>query len=536
MASVIRSALRYLEVKHDGEQEIPDGLQSKWGNFDIFPVPVEQRRFNIWSYFSFWAIASMSVTAWAFGGNLLALGLSVGEGICCIVVAWTFVGLFAYLCGHPGSNMNLGFTALARTTFGLYGSYLPVMLLVFENVIFFGVNAYFGGLSAVVVISAMSSSFRVLKNTLPESAGITTQALPAACGVAIVFFGLFGWAINDNNGSVGKSLTSDLALSPTALAFGMLYGISTSAGSATAYSSRMSDWTRFSRTKNAPTVPLLLGAPILGSVTSILGILATNAVHNKNHVVEWNPLQLLLWLQKDKYSPACRAGTFFAGLALFYSLIINNLMGKIVPAGMDCAGLFPRWITTRRGSIILCIIGIIIQPWRFVTESTTFLKVLSSFGGMYSPSNDLFSQNLTATVFVSPLTAILAADYWLVHRRKWNVPDIFKQDGIYWYTFGVNWRAIIAFTLSIVWSMPGFVSNVKSSHITTGWTRMYQMSYIVNIAIAVVVFCVLSLAFPQVGLRTAAAWGEAPTTSVNSINDLEAMADKDGEPVEVEYA
>ena len=27
-------------------------------------------------------------------------------------------------------------TGLARATFGLYGSYLPVMLLVFENVIF----------------------------------------------------------------------------------------------------------------------------------------------------------------------------------------------------------------------------------------------------------------------------------------------------------------------------------------------------------------------------------------------------------------
>jgi hypothetical protein len=62
-------------------------------------------------------------------------------------------------------------------------------------------------------------------------------------------------------------------------------------------------------------------------------------------------------------------------------------MGKILPAGMDCAGLFPKYITTRRGSLILCIIGIIIQPWRFVTQSSTFLSVLSSFGGLYSWSS-----------------------------------------------------------------------------------------------------------------------------------------------------
>jgi hypothetical protein len=32
--------------------------------------------------------------------------------------------------------LHYRFTAMARATFGLYGSYLPVMLLVFENVIF----------------------------------------------------------------------------------------------------------------------------------------------------------------------------------------------------------------------------------------------------------------------------------------------------------------------------------------------------------------------------------------------------------------
>jgi NCS1 family nucleobase:cation symporter-1 len=158
------------------------------------------------------------------------------------------------------------------------------------------------------------------------SAGITTQALvgfvvciviffallpihpskfrnlvlSAACGVAVVFFGLFGWAISDNDGSVGSSLTVDLNLEFSALAFIMLYGISTSTGSATAYATHISDWTRFSRTRTTPTIPLLLGAPLFGPLTSIIGILATSAVHSKNGVIEWNPLALLLWLQRNK--------------------------------------------------------------------------------------------------------------------------------------------------------------------------------------------------------------------------------------------
>jgi nucleobase:cation symporter-1, NCS1 family len=107
MTSSIKDALRHLEVKHNGEP-FSDELYTRWGNRDIFPVPLEQRRFTIVSYFSFWAIASMSVTAWAYGGSLLVLGLSTAEGIGCIIIAAVFVAVFAYLCAHPGASMHLG--------------------------------------------------------------------------------------------------------------------------------------------------------------------------------------------------------------------------------------------------------------------------------------------------------------------------------------------------------------------------------------------------------------------------------------------
>jgi cytosine/uracil/thiamine/allantoin permease len=46
---------------------LSDRLYTRWGNCGIFPISVEQRRFTIVSYFSFWAVASMSVIAWAYG-------------------------------------------------------------------------------------------------------------------------------------------------------------------------------------------------------------------------------------------------------------------------------------------------------------------------------------------------------------------------------------------------------------------------------------------------------------------------------------
>ena len=212
----------------------------------------------------------------------------------------------------------------------------------------------------------MSPAFKNMKNTLPQrqpsltlnikhqdltdlspSAGITTQVLigfllycavffallpihqskfrrlvwPAACGIAIVFFGIFGWAIHTNDGSPGNLLTPKVKLSPTQKSFAMLYAISTTGGSGTAYATRMSDWTRFSKTENSFVIPSIV-SPAFGILTALLGVLATNAVHSKDNVIEWNPLSLLLYLQGSQYSAGCRAATFFAGLALFCSLIM----------------------------------------------------------------------------------------------------------------------------------------------------------------------------------------------------------------------
>ena len=107
MASSIKTVLDHLKVQQVDEAH-SDGLRTKWGNRDIFPVPVEQRRFTMVSYFSFWAIVSMSATAWSYGGTLLVLGLSAAEGIGCITIAFCCVAVFSYLCGHPGAHLHLG--------------------------------------------------------------------------------------------------------------------------------------------------------------------------------------------------------------------------------------------------------------------------------------------------------------------------------------------------------------------------------------------------------------------------------------------
>ena len=145
---------------------------------------------------------------------------------------------------------------------------------------------------------------------------------PAAAGMAIVFFGLLGWAINANDGGLGHLLKPKIHLAPTQKAFTMLYGITSGAGSFTAFGTRYSDWTRFSKNGRTYAISTAISIPIFQIVSPLLGVLVTSAVYSRYGVVQWNPLILLLYLQQKYYTPVCRAATFFAGLALFYGLIM----------------------------------------------------------------------------------------------------------------------------------------------------------------------------------------------------------------------
>jgi len=87
----------------------------------------------------------------------------------------------------------------------------------------------------------------------------------------------------------------------------------------------------------------------------------------------------------------------------------------------------------KRGAIILAILSIAINPWRFITQASIFITILSTFA-----------------IFSSVTTPLLTADYWLVRKKAWKVPDVYHEDGIYWYTHGWNLRALAALVFAII--------------------------------------------------------------------------------------
>jgi len=52
---------------------------------------------------------------------------------------------------------------------------------------------------------------------------------------------------------------------------------------------------------------------------------------------------------------------------------------------------------------------------------------------------------------------ILIADYWVFRRRELSAADLFKVDGRYTYSGGVNYRAMAALVIAVAPVIPGFL-------------------------------------------------------------------------------
>jgi NCS1 family nucleobase:cation symporter-1 len=190
-------------------------------------------------------------------------------------------------------------------------------------------------------------------------------------------------------------------------------------------------------------------------------------------------------LLEDNYNAATRAGCFFCGLGFFVSQVQVNLAQNSISCGMDLASFYPKYIDVARGSVGMCIIAYVINPWRFVNTPGTFITVLGSFG-----------------MFVSPLAGINAVDFWLVRKRNWKVPDLYigNKSSIYWYMGGVNLRAMAAWTLAVWPSFPGFISKTGGNIVvSTGWIRVFNVSWIVGFLGGGLVYYILCLVFPLPG-------------------------------------
>ena len=424
-----------------------------------------------------------------------------------IVGASLIAGLLAVVAGWMGSHHYIGFTILSRGSWGMRGGFWPLLNRIMTACIWMGIQAYWGGQAVKIILGAViGPKFVYMGNTLPGEAHVDTSSLVgffvflavfapmllvaperlqvpfrvAFVMIACTVVGMLIWALSASGGA-GTLVRTGPTVQGSVLSWNTVFGLQSIVGVFGTGCLGQSDWTRYSKTPNAALFGQAVTAPIAICLTALCGLLVTSATAEIYGEVLWNPFQLLLAIQQNSLSAGARAGTFFAGLGFLASALALCIVTNSVAGGMDLAALCPKYINIRRGSYLITIIAVATCPWQFVTQATTFITVLSGW-----------------SVFLSPMTGIIISDYFLVRKQGLHVGDLYRGDSssAYWYSFGFNWRAIVAWAMGFWPLLPGLVRGVQGVSDGNGWDHLYNISYFFGFFVTLLLYWGLSALFP----------------------------------------
>ena len=492
---------KFLEVPHDTEPTI---LQNK----DLEPMPPSRRVWGFFSFAGYWGNPNFTIGTWLAGSALIATGLNVGNIMGAIVIGNVVFAIYTCLNSGPGQKFHIGYTVCQRMIFGIYGSGFGIIIRIILSIIFYGSQSWLGSQGLVVIFSSFSESYMNMENTFPDSVAMTTRDFIAflvfqivqmffflmkpekmnsyvnfACMItAVAFVAVLITCLKKNGGSPGSLLSAKSTLSTSDTAWMWIYTMSIWFGSLSPNVTNQSDFSRFASSRMKMYLGIFAGILIGGTFVPIAGIVASSACEELYGEAYWLPTDISLRWMADNYSSGCRAANFFLGFCFTASQLTFNVLADGFSGGMDLAGVWPKYINIRRGAIITAVLSWAVQPWNFYNTSSAFLDVMGAFG-----------------VFVTPIIAIIVADFHIVRRGKIPLLDLYllDTDGTFYFTKGFNFRAFGVWAAACVPGIPGLVQSVKAdAKVPIGLTNYFYGNIFLEFIPPLILYVIVCRIFP----------------------------------------
>ena len=497
----ISRALRFLEIPVKNRASV-----NFLRNPDLQPIKSVNQTWGFWSNFAYWGVQSFNVGMWIGGSSALTVGLSYSETIGAFIIADLLTILFALANSCPGYDWKVGFTLAQRFVFGIYGSALGIIIRILMSIVYYGSNAWLGGLCVNMILDSWSHHYLHLPNTLSSKVAMTTKELigfiifhiltafcyfmkPYHMNYILIwscvgtFFAMLGMVIylTKSAHGVGDLFTSTHStVTGSKKAWAWVYTISYWYGSVSPGCTNQSDFSRFGSSNCAIWTGTIVALLIPATLIPVFGIIGASACEKLYGQTFWMPMDIFdNWLTTN-YSAGARAATFFCGFCFVMSQISYTISNCGFASGMDLAGLLPKYVDIKRGAIFAACVSWACLPWNFYNSSSTFLTVMSSFG-----------------VVMTPIITVMICDNFLIRKRQYSVTNAFVLKGEYYFTKGVNWRAIVAWVCGMAPGLPGIAWEVNNDYFhNTGIINFFYGDSFFSFLISFFVYWGLCLLFP----------------------------------------
>lgn len=438
------------DVPQGIDPQNPHQLSASLYNEDLAPTSRKGRTWSTYSIFTLWANDVHSLGNYAFAIGLFALGMSGWQILAALGIGAILLFALLNLSGFMGEKTGVPFPVMSRIAFGITGAQIPALLRGAVAIAWFGIQTFLASQVLSVMVIALAPGAAVLRET--SLLGLTLlgwicfvalwvlQLVIVSYGmemirkyeafagpvILVTFLALAIWMLFES----GFNVSMDTGSRSTG--FEMWIGIF---GAAALWVSiygtfvlNFCDFTRGAVSKKAIVRGNFFGIPInmlfFGAIVVVLTgtqfSINGTVISSPSDVVEAIPNTVLLLL---------------ASGALLVLTIAVNLMANFVAPTYALTNLFPKHLDFRKAALISGAIGLLILPWNLYNSPQIINYFLGGLGAL-----------------LGPLFGIIMADYWLMRRARIHVVDLYRTTpkGTYYFTRGVNYRAVLALGLSSI--------------------------------------------------------------------------------------
>lgn len=499
------SLFRKLEVAHDPELSTKELFLQ---NDDLKPVEKDRRRYTHLSMIALWIADAVNVNTFMISSAPIQTGLNFYQAWLAVIIGYTISAGFVVLSGHIGAVYHISFPVVCRASFGIFGSYWPIINRVVMACIWFGVQSWLGGNCVKLMISSIwLNASKNVPNHL-ESAGTTSYDF--LCFFLFIFImcvciwfpvhslrhlftvkayvapaaavALLIWTVK-RAGGIGPVVRQDAKIEGSELAWEFIKATMTCIANFAALIMNDPDFTRFAKKPQVAMWPQMITIPLSFAITSLIGILVASSSTVMYDSPIWSPLDVLNKYLDEDPSAGARAGIFLIGAALALAQVGCNLIANSVSAGTDMTALLPRFLSVRRGGYICAAVGFAMCPWKLLSGSSEFTTYLDSY-----------------TVFLSSIAGVMISDYYIVRKGKLIVPDLYSMTSgsTYMYRYGISWRAYLCYILGIAINVTGFAGSVGAK-VPIGGTYIYNLNYFAGFIVSLLTYWLVCHFFPVPG-------------------------------------
>ncbi|MBU0560669.1 MAG: NCS1 family nucleobase:cation symporter-1 [Bacteroidetes bacterium] len=458
------------------ETDVSDIHDSNLINHDLAPTKISERTWGTYNYSALWIGMSVCIPTYMLASGLIAGGMNWWQALLTITLGNFIVLIPMILNAHAGTKYGIPFPILARSSFGTLGSNVPALLRGIVACGWFGIQTWIGGqaLNSMIAILypswlnfAYGSGFSFMIFWLMNVYFIIkgTESIKWLESLAAPFLILMGlvllyWAFQ-SVGSFGPILNQPSKFQTTGEFWKFFIPALTGmVGFWATLSLNIPDFTRYAKSQKSQMVGQAIGLPPTMALFSFIGIAVTSATVIIFGEAIWDPVVLL-----SKFdSPIV---IFLSLVSLLVATLTTNIAANVVSPANDFSNLFPKKINFVRGGLITAVIGIIMMPWKLLSDYSAYI-----FGWLIGYSS-----------FLGPIAGILICDYFLIRKRKLNVRDLYLRNGEYEFKKGFNFKSIYALAAGVFVALIGLV--IPSLRF------LYDYAWFVGFAVAFALYFIL---------------------------------------------